>query len=115
MDDRTRWTDDRLDDRFVHLDERVNDVTHEVHALRNLPNAVSELAVEVREARSDVDHGFESMRDLSQKLDLHVTERREKDEQHRVERKSDRRFLVTTMLTAVGIVIAGVALLMNHL
>lgn len=113
-DERSRWTDERLDDRFEIVDETVRDLKHEIHALRNLPNAVSNLATELRHTRGDVDRGFDTVRDVGEKLDGHIAERRAEDEQRRKERKADRKFLVTTILGAVGVVIAAVALFAGH-
>ena len=112
--DRTTWGDSRLDAEFkaIHdelqglrpLPERVSNLIDETRALRSLPERLAEFAVEFRNLRSDVGNCFEAIRDAEDK-------REKREEEQRLERKSDRRWMVGSAMTAAGLVIAALGIL----
>jgi hypothetical protein len=73
----SRWGDSRLDDEFAQireelhdlrpLPERVNTLTNELRAMRDLPKGMAEIAVEFRGLRRDVGNCFEAIRDAEEK------------------------------------------------
>jgi hypothetical protein len=115
--DRTTWGDTRLDDEFAQirgefhelrgLPERVNTLTTELRAMRDLPKNLAEFAIEFRGLRHDVGKCFEAIRDAEDK-------REKREDQQRVDRKADRRWFIGSALTAAGLVIAAIALLVPH-
>lgn len=124
--DRTDWGDSRLSDAFTSLGERLGEVIDEVRALRSLPTAIAELSILADQHHKDVDACHAAVRDLRTEVHEYIEEQAEVAEQRRkeeaevterrrVERKSDRRWLVTTMLASAMIVIAAVGLLWGHL
>jgi predicted lipoprotein len=116
-DDRSRWSDERLDDN-------ISIVHDELRALREIPKSVADLAMKVERIEGQVDGCFEASRATRQQLEDYVAgeERRRKEkllakealaEKHRLERKSDRRWLVATGISSAGIVIAALALFLR--
>jgi hypothetical protein len=114
--DRTTWGDTRLDDEFKQIrDElhelrplpgRVNMITDELRALRDLPTNLAEFAIEFRGLRKDVGKCFDAIREAENK-------REKRDEVQRKERKNDRWLMLTTILTAAGLIIGTIALLVH--
>lgn len=112
--DRTTWGDTRLDAEFARIEaelhelrpipERVDTVLNEVRGMRDLPKHLAEFAVEFRNLRQDVGHCFEAIRDAEAK-------REKREEEQRLERKSDRRWMFGSAMTAAGLVIAALGLL----
>jgi hypothetical protein len=89
--DRLRWTDSRLDDRFL-------------------------------DQKEDIDRAFQAVREVAAKLDTYIEnedKRRAEDrrakaqatEERRKERKTDRRWIIGTVLTSAGLIIAAMALI----
>jgi hypothetical protein len=115
--DRTTWGDTRLDDEFKQIREelhelrplsgRVNTLTDEMRAMRDLPTNLAEFAIEFRGLRKDVGKCFDAIRDAENK-------REKRDEQQRTERKTDRRWMFTAVISAAGLVIGAIALLVPH-
>jgi hypothetical protein len=115
--ERTTWGDTRLDDEFAQiradlhdlrpLPGRVNTLTDEMRAMRDLPTNLAEFAIEFRGLRKDVGKCFEAIRDAEVK-------REKREEQQRMERKADRRWIVMSAITAAGLVISAIALLVPH-
>jgi hypothetical protein len=115
--DRTTWGDTRLDDEFKQIrDElhelrplsgRVNTLTDEMRAMRDLPTNLAEFAIEFRGLRKDVGKCFDAIRDAE-------TKREKREDQQRTDRKADRRWYIGSSLTAAGLVIAAIALLVPH-
>lgn len=103
-----RWSDARLDDKF-------ETITGELTALRKLPERLADVAAEVRNLRRDVDHCFTSLREHRDDFSTYVEEQDKTHEAHRLERKSDRRWMVGTVLTSAALVIAAMGLLVGHL
>lgn len=114
-EDRSRWTDERLDDN-------VGIIHDELRALRELPNAMATLAVRIDQVGKDVDNCYVNVRDVAQRLSRYIEDehkRRETEaekeellkEQRRQERKSDRRWLVATGLSSAGLVVAAIGLI----
>ena len=112
--DRTVWGDTRLDQEFksIHeellrlrpLPERVAAVVDEQRALRELPSRLADMAAEFRYMRKDVGNCFDAIREAEEK-------RAKREEEQRLERKSDRRWMVGSSMTAASLVIAALALL----
>lgn len=112
--DRVRWGDSRIEAEFASirgelhdlrpLPERVNILTDEMRALRNLPDSLAEFAVEFRYLRRDVGSCFDAIRVAEEK-------REHREEEQRLERKSDRRWIFGSAMTAAGLVIAALGLL----
>lgn len=102
--DRTRWGDSRLDD-----------LANELRALRDIPMKLSELKSELKTLRRDMDACSQSVREHRDDFSTYVEEQEKTNEAHRLERKSDRRWMVGTVLTAAALVIAAMGLLVGHL
>lgn len=115
--DRVTWGDSRIEAEFnsireeLHelrpLPERVNTLTDEMRAMRNLPERLAEFAVEFRNLREDVSHCFIAIRDAEKK-------RESREDEQRKERKADRWMMIGSVLSAAGLVIAAIALLVPH-
>jgi predicted nucleic acid-binding Zn-ribbon protein len=113
----TKWGDSRLDDEFqqireeLHdlrpLPERVNTLTTELRAMRDLPKNLAEFAIEFRGLRKDVGKCFDAIRDAENK-------REKREEVQRAERKTDRRWMFGAVISAAGLIIATIALLVPH-
>lgn len=116
--DRTVWGDTRLDQEFreireeLHelrpLTERVSLLIDEQRALRDLPTRLADMAAEFRHMRKDVGNCFDAIRVAEEK-------RSKREEEQRLERKSDRRWMVGSAMTAASLVIAAIALLAGRL
>lgn len=108
------WGDGRLDQEFREIREelhelrpltgRVAALVDEQRAFRDLPARLADLATEFRYMRKDVTACFDAIRIAEEK-------RAKREEEQRVERKSDRRWMVGSALTAASLVIASLALL----
>jgi hypothetical protein len=97
MTERVKWTDDRLDDQF-------KTITDELRALRNVPQAMGEIAVELRYIKDDT-------REMRNDFSAYIEEQTQQREAHRVERKSDLRWVLGTIFTAASLIIAAIAIL----
>lgn len=106
--DRVRWTDSRLDDRFETL-------TSEMRALRDMPSKLAEFGAELRTMRRDVDACAGDVAEHRSDFQAYMEEQTQTHEAHRLERKSDRRWMVGTVLTSAGLVIAAMGLLLGQL
>lgn len=114
----TAWGDSRISAEIASireelhelrpLPERVNVLTDEMRAMRDVPAKLAEIAVEFRNLSTDVGGCFDAIRESETKREL-------REEQQRRERKSDRRWMVGTILTSAALVIAAVGLLVGHL
>src|SRR4051812_21018935 len=112
--DRVTWGDSRIEAEFaaireeLHeyrpLPERVNALVDEFRVMRDLPTKLAEIAVEFRGMRADIGNCFEAIRDAEAK-------RGAREEEQRLERKSDRRWMFGSAMTAAGLVIAALGLL----
>jgi hypothetical protein len=100
MTERVRWTDARLDDQF-------ETVRNELRALRDVPKGMGEIAVELRYIKDDT-------RELRNDFSAYIEEQTQLRETHRVERKSDLRWVLGTVLTAASLIIAAMAILIGH-
>ena len=98
---RYRWTDDRLDDWAL--------------ALRELPMAMSELQGDLKRALEGVRGCHEAVRDLRDDFDRYKEDEREEKAQERKDRKSDRRWTITAVFAAAGLVISALGLLAGRL
>lgn len=115
--DRTVWGDTRLDQEFREIREelrelrplpdRVTTLVDEMRAMRKMPERLAEFVVEFRNLRDDVGHCFDAIRDAESK-------RERREEEQRIERKSDRRWMVGSAFTAAALVIAALALIVPH-
>lgn len=113
-EDRHVWGDSRIESEFrtireeLHelrpLPERVAILTDELRAMRNLPERLAELAVEFRGMRGEINNCFSAIRNAESK-------REKREEEQRLERKSDRRWMFGSAMTAAGLVIAAFGLL----
>lgn len=101
--ERIRWTDSRVDD-----------LANEVRALRDVPKGMGELAVEMRHVQQDTNACHTALRELRDDFQAYCEEQAQTHEAHRLERKSDRRWMIGTALTAAGLVIAAMAILVGH-
>jgi DNA-binding ferritin-like protein len=106
--ERVRWTDSRLDDRF-------ETVTSELRVLRDVPTKLGEFKEQLRQLRRDVDACAESVKEHRDDFSAYVEEQTRTHEAHRIERKSDRRWMIGTVLTSAALVIAAMGLLLGHL
>lgn len=102
--DRTRWGDSRLDD-----------LANELRALREIPGKLAELVVELGYVKKDTAACHGAVRDLRADFTQYREEQEQQHEAHRLERKSDRRWMVGTVLTSAALVIAAMGLLLGHL
>jgi hypothetical protein len=115
--DRTTWGDTRLDDEFKQIrDElhelrplpgRINTLTDEMRAMRDLPTRLAEFAIEFRGLRKDVGKCFDAIREAE-------TKREKREEEQRAERKTDRKWMFGAIISAAGLIIATIALLVPH-
>ena len=92
-----RWNDDRLDD-----------LAAEVRLLNRLPERITRVEQELVNVSKDAQACLEEVKTLNQ----HLAKR---EEEQRIERKSDRRWLVGTGMTSASLVIAALALLADRL
>ena len=113
--DRTRWGDSRLDDAFVALRAQIAEVINEVRALRSLPTEIAKLSLLADRHYSDVNACHRAVRELRDDFNAYTEEQAETHEAHRLERKSDRRWMVGTVLTSAALVIGAMGLLLGHL
>lgn len=100
----TRWPDSRLDD-----------LANELRALRNVPARIAEVAVDLGYLKKDTGACHRAVRDLRSEFNAYRDEQGEQREAHRLERKSDRRWMIGTVLTAAALVIAAMGLLLGHI
>lgn len=119
------WTKGRLDDAFEEIRRRLDETFAELRKrLDRLEDVdlhiqMAELAVYVKGVHEDV----EECRKMWERLDANLTNQREKDRQEReqrilqvqAERKSDRRWLTGTILTASGLVVAAIGVLADKI
>lgn len=117
--ERTVWTDPRLNDRF-------DTIAMELKDLRKLETNVGVFGEELRNLRRDVDGAASSIKAHRDDFNTYVEgqeksqedhrkERADMAEKHRVERKSDRRWMIGTVLTSAALIIAAVGLLLAHI
>jgi regulator of replication initiation timing len=99
---RSRWNDERLDD-----------LANEFRSLRDIPKALAEQTVEMRSVKSDMDALFEQNRELKGEFEEYRKELRQEAEKRRIERKSDMRWIIGTIIAAGGLIIAAVGLLVG--
>ena len=93
----SRWNDDRLDD-----------LAAEVRMLNQMPEKIIRVETELINVSKDAQACLEEVKTLNQ----HLSKR---EEEQRIERKSDRRWLVGTGMTSASLVIAALALLADRL
>jgi hypothetical protein len=116
--DRTAWGDSRITAEFAQireelhdlrpLPERVSLLTDEMRVMRDVPQKLAEIAVEFRGIRKDVGGCFAAIREAE-------TKREVREDAQRKERKSDRRWMVGSTMTAASLVIGALALLADKL
>lgn len=106
--DRLRWTDSRLDDRF-------DTVTGELRALRDVPQTLGRFEEKLSNLRKDMDGCFAAMRDHRDDFSAYVEEQERTHEAHRIERKTDRRWMIGTVLTTGALIIAAVGIIVGQL
>lgn len=114
-----RWTDLRLDDRFAAIASELKDLRKlETNVgvfgeeLRNLRRDVDGAALSIKEHRGDFNAYVE---DQEKTQEDHRKERAQVAETHRLERKSDRRWMIGTVLTSAALIVAAVGLLLGHI
>ena len=98
---RYRWTDDRLDDWAL--------------SLRELPMAMVEMQGDLKQATAGVHNCHEAVRELREGFDQYKEDEREEKEQERRDRKADRRWTITAIFAAAGLVISALGLLAGRL
>jgi hypothetical protein len=91
----------------ARLPGRVNTLTDEMRAMRDLPTRLAEFAVEFRGLRQDVGKCFEAIR-------MAESKREKREEEQRAERKTDRKWMFGAVISAAGLIIATIALLVPH-
>jgi chromosome segregation ATPase len=112
----------RVEERVARWEQRVEDLTADVRALAPLVVAHAEMRVVIENMQANLGTTVEEARaarrelkELRDHLDARAEEeRKERDElteSRRLERKSDRRFWVSTMLAAVTILVAATQVL----
>jgi chromosome segregation ATPase len=112
----------RVEERVARWEQRVDDLTADVRALAPLVVAHAEMRVVIENMQANLGTTVEEARaarrelkELRDHLDARAEEeRKERDElteSRRLERKSDRRFWVSTMLAAVTILVAATQVL----
>lgn len=117
--ERVRWTDLRLDDRFALIAVELAD-------LRKLETSVTLFGEELRNLRRDVDGAASSIKDHRRDFNAYVEEQERSQESHRkeravaaenhrIERKVDRRWMIATVLTSAGLIVAALSLLLGHI
>lgn len=118
MTDRVLWGDSRIEDAVKRLDGRIDDVQNEVRAARGLPEAmakmageIAKLAVVIDQHRKDVTACHDAVRDLRKDFENYREGQEEMQESHRLERKTDRRWMFGAVFTAAALVISAVGIL----
>jgi archaellum component FlaC len=101
----------RLEQKLARVEQRVEDIADDVRALGSLPIGHAEmklvmehLRTEVRACGDEAKGARSDLKDLKDTLSA-------REAAQRKERKTDRRYLITTVLAAAGLVIAAIQVL----
>lgn len=108
-----RWTDERLDDLAKRVEDNtrqqdlINQLRTDVSTLKSdLSGIVATLRTELRGVGGDTVQCITELRDL--KVDL-----KKREEVQHDERRADRRWMIGTLLTTAGLVIAALAIFLG--
>lgn len=98
----TRWNDDRLDD----LARLVRSQGDQLQALTDMRVEMAGLRDKVEGVQEDTHHCLSDLRDLKKDLEARALSQQK-------ERKADRRWMVATLLTTAGLVVAALAIFLG--
>lgn len=96
------------------LDEKFETVHNEMRALRDLPMAMGEMKGELKRITEDTNRCHAAVREMREDFERFKDHQSELEDRRRLERKSDRRWIVGTGLTSASLVIAAIALLADR-
>lgn len=97
-----RWNDDRLDD----LAARVEQIAREYEHILNIRTELAEMRGQIKGVGGDTTECITELRALKTELQTRETTQR-------LERRADRRWMVGTLLTTAGLVIAALAIFLG--
>lgn len=106
METRVARLEQRLEDTIVRMDNRLLDLASDVRALSPLVIAHAEMGVKLTTAVAEAKAAHDSTEQLRQDL-------ADREVEQRKERKSDRRWMIGTVLTTATLVVAALAVFLG--
>lgn len=105
----------KLDKDVAVLKEQVNTIRSTQEATGQLPSVVAKWQTNIEGLQEDIHYLRNAIRKREEERKRERDERRkeaqEEQKQRRIEKRSDRRWIVGTMLTAAGLIVAAIGLL----
>jgi soluble cytochrome b562 len=126
MNPSERWTDERLDDRFAGIDAQLRRQEGAIQLMADTGMRVVAIDGRLQSAVEELRDCREGITALGKRLDETAETLREGElaqlkakeierEELRLERKSDRRWLIGTVLTSALLIVAALAALSGYL
>lgn len=112
-----RWTDDRLDDRFAAIDRTLQRLDKITGSMTEVPGKLEELAADTHECRAGIAGLRAAIQERNEQrareriASLELREREQRDA--KAEKKKDRRWFAGIVLTASGVIVAAVGILLS--
>lgn len=120
----SRWTDDRLDERFTRYDERFAETRREmerlariVDAMAGVPGKLDDVAAATTLCRAGIAEVNERLDDRdeqrAQERIASLEQREREAKAAREEKKKDRRWIIGTLLATGTLIVAAVGVLLG--